>query len=153
MLVELSSQSKSNLGEAFGLKNVTKNQFLSQEIFSCELTYFGSTYQLATTRESYQKICLSLYISWEPGSQAPREFAALPSSLDLRSSALLVCCSPYVSCHSVIKIILARSFGVPVGNEISGHYKHQYFPFFSLSCDLFSWKECSDQKTYLAKVA
>ena len=36
-------------------------------------------YQFATTRESYQKIRLSLYISWEPGSQVPKEFAALVS--------------------------------------------------------------------------
>ena len=28
-------------------------------------------------RESYQNIRLSLYISWEPGSQVPSEFAAL----------------------------------------------------------------------------
>ena len=28
-------------------------------------------------RESYQKIRLRLYISWEPGSQVPKEFAAL----------------------------------------------------------------------------
>ena len=27
--------------------------------------------------ESYQKIRLSLYISWEPGSQVPSDFAAL----------------------------------------------------------------------------
>ena len=32
-------------------------------------------YQFATTHESYQKICISLYISWEPGSQVPSEFA------------------------------------------------------------------------------
>ena len=33
------------------------------------------------TRESYQKICLRLYVSWEPGSQVPREFAALATTV------------------------------------------------------------------------
>ena len=59
---------------------VTKNHFLSQEIISCEFTSFGWTYQFATTRESNQIIRLSLYISWEPGSQVPREIAALTCS-------------------------------------------------------------------------
>ena len=46
------------------------------------------------------------------------------------------------------------------GNDVSGHYFHRYlfffhFPFFPffLRRDLFSKKECSDQKTHLAKVA
>ena len=46
------------------------------------------------------------------------------------------------------------------GNEVSGHYFHRYFLlffFFSFSFflrrQLFSEKGCSDQKTYLAKVA
>ena len=36
------------------------------------------------------------------------------------------------------------------GNDDSGHCFHHYFPpFFFLHHDLFSKKECSDQKTYL----
>ena len=50
----------------------TRNQFLWTHILWLKLFY-----QFATTRESYQKIRLSLYISWEPGSQVPKEFAAL----------------------------------------------------------------------------
>ena len=56
---------------------VTRNQFLTQEIISCERTSFGKTYRFARMPESYQQIRLSLYISWEPGSQVPSEFAAL----------------------------------------------------------------------------
>ena len=32
-------------------------------------------------REAYQKIRLNVNISWEPGSQVPREFAALTVAL------------------------------------------------------------------------
>ena len=39
------------------------------------------------TRESYQKIRLSLNISWEPGSQVPREFVALYA---LRAAAVKI---------------------------------------------------------------
>ena len=64
---------------------VTRNQFLSQEINSCHKKSFLVSshpsvklfYHFPTTRGSYKKIRLSLYISWEPGSQVPREFAAL----------------------------------------------------------------------------
>ena len=38
-------------------------------------------YQYPTTREAYQKIRLNVNISWEPGSQVPREFAALGITL------------------------------------------------------------------------
>ena len=66
---------------------VTRNSFLPQEINSChKKTVLVNShplvklfYQFATTRESYQKIRLSFYISWEPGSQVPRENAALIS--------------------------------------------------------------------------
>ena len=45
--------------------------------------------------------------------------------------------------------------GQPTSNVVSGHYKQHLFVFvFSfLRRLLFSQKECSDQKTYLAKVA
>ena len=39
------------------------------------------------TRESYKKSRLSLYISWEPGSMVPREFAALAWSLTITGFA------------------------------------------------------------------
>ena len=50
------------------------------------------------------------------------------------------------------------AFGRSTGNDVSGHYKRHYFLFFFLFFSfllrrlLFSQKECSDQKTYLAKV-
>ena len=42
-------------------------------------------------RESYQQIRLSLYISWEPGSQVPSEFAALVHALLKRIGGLDYC--------------------------------------------------------------
>ena len=51
--------------------------------------------------------------------------------------------------------LLAQAVGVRAGtgNDISGHYKHHYFPpIFFLCHDLFLLKESSDQKTYLAKI-
>ena len=48
------------------------------------------------------------------------------------------------------------AFGRSTGNDVSGHYKRHYFLFlffFFFFLLLFSSKECSDQKTYLAKVA
>ena len=53
------------------------------------------------------------------------------------------------------------AFGRSTGNDVSGHYKRHYFLFlffflfffFFLRRLLFSQKECSDQKTYFAKVA
>ena len=60
--------------------------------------------------------------------------------------------------------LLARACGVPVGrrstgNDVSCQYKHHYlfiyffiFSIFFLHHNLFSLKECSDQKIYLAKV-
>ena len=63
----------------------TRNPFLSQEINSCQKKpvlvkshpLVKLFYQYPTTREAYQKIRLNVNISWEPGSQVPREFAAL----------------------------------------------------------------------------
>ena len=44
-------------------------------------------------------------------------------------------------------------FGRSTGNDIRGHYKQHFFPFlFLLRHLLFSKKECSNQKTFLAKV-
>ena len=52
---------------------VTRNRFFSQEINCCHkksiLVTRNLLYQFATTRESYQKLRLSINISWEPGSQ------------------------------------------------------------------------------------
>ena len=79
----LNNTPKPNLISSF----FTRNLFLSQEINSCHkksilgrrlyLLWLSLLYQLATLRESCQKVCLSLYISWEPGSQVPHEYSCL----------------------------------------------------------------------------
>ena len=51
-----------------------------------------------------------------------------------------------ISVRRSSRLVFRRS----TGNEVIGHYKHLYFPFhffpFFLRRDLFSQKECSDQK-------
>ena len=59
---------------------VTEYQFLPQEINSSQKNLLFLVKLALSTwgrRESYQNFCLILHISWEPGSQIPREYAAL----------------------------------------------------------------------------
>ena len=52
-------------------------------------------------------------------------------------------------------IVLVFDIGVAVGRlamTVVYRYFHRFFPHFFPRCDLFSYKECSDQKNYLAKV-
>ena len=63
---------------------------------------------------------------------------------------------------SLYQCVQARAVGIPVGRRSALNWQRRQwplfsplfvFPFFFLPRDLLSQKECSDQKTYLAKVA
>ena len=77
---------------------VTENQCLSQEINACHkksilvrkilFLWVSLLNQFASLRESYKKICLSLYTLWEPGSEVSHEYAALHQPLQLLHTSI-----------------------------------------------------------------